>query len=480
MNSRVIICAFALVVGLLPGEVHCESLVPGGSPQSLSQEKSESEVKIDWLRLQSEKMKIQDFSSGQGDVRSTYPVFLQTIYTRLLDWEPRVKLKSSPDDEDCRLSFSSSDLKAKISDLSQFLKDKPTCVFRQEASETNGLKKLLQALSVHFDLSNTNHFRKVIFQFKTDDEKPIQVRGLLGLHDDQRARPLVILRLGVHGNVDEFLAERYIGKAAYEDFDFNILVLENLTSHGYLSQDNPITFGGVEEGLHTFEILRILKDKNLFVSSLISDIHLFGISLGAHGVFVTTMMDEANENYLKSSTVYCPMVNLEQTMNYHSKATLAEAGVDLWNRMRLRALPERVEELQHTGWWKTLFDFKPRFMPAILDYLNVHQTKPAIRLAQDVKWPDGFRQHLETSKSFFELNTFWPFFENKKTPLLVVTTPHDPLVPLELNTDLIVQKKQAGLFEKTQILQLERGVHCGLPVEYQWSFILELMKTQWQ
>ena len=189
-------------------------------------------------------------------------------------------------------------------------------------------------------------------------QNSINVRGLLGIHDDQKPRPLLILRMGVHGNVDEFLAERFIAKVAYEDFGFNFLALENLTSHGYLSQENPVTFGGIEEGLQTFLILQELKRKNSAINLLISDIHLFGVSLGAHGVFVTQMLGEENSHFIKTATLFCPVVNLIKTMNFHSQASLGSAFVDLWNRRRLKAVPERVPELDHTGWWKTFFDLK--------------------------------------------------------------------------------------------------------------------------
>lgn len=471
MNCRVIICAFALVLQVVGAVTQArESVASSGNGVAADA--------INWSALQSPQMEIQDFSSGEGDVRSTYPVFLQAFYTRLMDWEPRVN--SSSTEESCRLSFSSNDLKVDISQIKQFQTDKPECVFKAGASGAMGLWKLTRALSVRFDVSDANHFRKVIFKLKSATGSEIQARGLLGLHDLRGDHPLVILRLGVHGNVDEFLAERYIGKLAYEDFGYNILVLENLTSHGYLSKENPITFAGVEEGLHTFEILRMLKNKNFPLSQFISDIHLFGISLGAHGVFVTTMLDELNQKYLKSTTAFCPMINLENTMNFHSKSSFAEAGVDVWNRMRLRALPNRVPELQNTGLWKTFFDFKPRFMPAILDYLQTHQIAPSIHLSDGIVLPKNFQHHLQTSKSFFELNNFWPYYENNSTPFLIVTTPKDPLVPLELNTDLVVQKKQNGRFEKTEILQLDRGVHCALPTEYNWNFIVDLMKVQWK
>ncbi|MFZ3230769.1 MAG: hypothetical protein WA160_11235 [Pseudobdellovibrio sp.] len=461
MNCRAIILVLTLIVLTIPFKIRSQTLG------------------IEWQRFQSENIKIQDTSSGEGDVRSTYPLFMQTIYTRLLDWEPRVKSVTAQDEELCRLSFSSSSLKERVLELGQFQKEKADCVYRKDAASASTVRKLFQALSVNFDVSDSTHFRKVIFQLPAKNGQAIFARGLFGFHDDKKARPLMILRLGVHGNIDELLAERFIAKAAYEDFDFNFLVLENLTSHGYLSQDNPITFAGIEEGLHTFYILKQLKEENAALSALITKIHLIGISLGGHGIFVTTTLDEKNNKYLSSASAYCPMINLKETMDSHSNEGAAEAGIDLWNHLRLAAIPNRILELNHTEWWKTAFDFQPRFMPAILDYLAARQFAPSIKLPENIKWPKGFKQHLENSKSFFELNNFWPYYENKITPFLIVTTPNDPLVPLDSNSNLIVQKKQPGVFSKTQILQLDRSIHCALPTEYQWSFVIDLMKAQW-
>ena len=89
--------------------------------------------------------------------------------------------------------------------------------------------------------------------------------------------------MGIHGNVDELFAERFIAKAIYEDLDINFLVLENLTSHGYLATENPITFGGVDEGLHTYYILQQLQSSKF--KSIISEIHLLGVSLWNNSLY---------------------------------------------------------------------------------------------------------------------------------------------------------------------------------------------------
>ena len=404
---------------------------------------------------------------------------MQTIYTHILSWEPRVKSEEHVDQKACRLSFSSQNLAGKLSELSQFQKQKPECIYLLGAGKAPSLKKLLQVLSVKFDLSDTNHFRKVIFNVASAEPQQIHIRGLLALHDDKIARPMVILRMGVHGNIDELLAERFIAKVAYEDFGFNVLALENLTSHGYVSQDNPITFGGVDEGLQTYSVIQEIKNSTSNLGKLISEIHLIGISLGAHGVFLTTTLDEANHHDIKSATVFCPVVNLISTLRFHSEASSYSAFVDLWNRRRMNAIADKIPELDHTQWWKTFFDFKPRFMPAILNYLDQHQRKPAEKMPATMNWPVGLKAHFDKDQSFSEMNNFWPFYKNQKTPFLILTTANDILVSEEINTAMIQQKKQPGDFSETQILQLDQGTHCGLPPDYQWNFIVSLLKTQW-
>ncbi len=432
---------------------------------------------VSWARYQSENWTISNDSSGQGLVYSTYPLWLQTIYSWLLSWEPRVKI-TEENQARCRLSFSSENLADKVSDVSQFIKQKPECVYLQSSKNSSKLFRIMNSLSIDFDMSDTKHFRKITFNIPDQNgNQKVHIRGLLAIHDDKKPRPLVIFRMGVHGNIDEFLAERFLAKLIYEDFNFNFLALENLTSHGYLAQDNPITFGGVDEGLHTFYILNQLQESAL--KNIISETHLLGVSLGAHGIFFTEALDEINRHLIKSVTAFCPVINLVETLSNQQEAKMNFGLIDLWNGRRLQAVTRRLPELEIQDRWKTLIDFKPRFVPAVLKYLETHQIRPSVQMPIGTRWPPGLENHLLNAKSFSELNNFWQFYLNNKTPILIVTTPQDVLVSEKLNTDLILQKKQPGQFNKTQILQLDRGIHCGLGSDYQWSFIIDLLKTQW-
>lgn len=470
MNCRVIIFAVNFLVAVAVLGSFCQTSWAIDSTATRADA-------VDWGRFAGKNLIIQSESSGNGEVYATYPLWLQTIYTKVMNWEPRVK-RDTLQESRCRLSFSSQNLETRVVELTQFLKEKPKCSYLAAAENMSTLRKVMRSLSIEFDMSDVNHFRKVLFKVPgADSGKVVHLRGLIGIHDDKKPRPLVVLRMGVHGNVDEFLAERFLAKVIYEDFGFNFLALESLTSHGYLSLDNPVTFGGVDEGLHTFYVLEELRTSE--IKKLFSDIHLLGVSLGAHGVFLTEALDEVNKHYIKSVTTFCPVINLVSTMSNQQDAKINFGLIDIWNYRRLQAVRQRLPELEPKDWWKIFFDFKPRYVPGIVNYLETNRTKPTVKLPQGIQWPAGLKNHLQNSNAFSKLNNYWEFYENLKTPLLIVTTPNDLVVSAELNTDLILQKKQKGKFNKTLILQLDKGLHCGLATDYQWDFVVNLLRTQW-
>jgi hypothetical protein len=392
---------------------------------------------VDWASLKTEKFEIQAESSGQGEVLTSYPAFLQILITRILNWDPKKELNNST----------------------------PTF-------------ELLKNLSVDFDLSEVKNFRKVWFHLNPK----LKVRGLFGIHDFIKPRPFIILRMGIHGNVDEMFAERFIAKAIYEDLDANFLVLESLTSHAFLSQNAQVTFGGTEEGLHTFLILHQLQ-KTKF-KKLIKSTHLIGVSLGGQGTFVTSLLDQANDKQIKSILNFCPLINLQETFERHAESGLKNAAVDLWNFHRMETLYKNYEkQLSDVSVWKVPFDFQPRFTPQILKILNAER-KTSLLTAEDIqkqfpeiKWPQDFYNLLTKSNSFYELNYFWKLYQNIQTPMMIYTTPNDPLVFNELNSEMIFNKKQAGDFKQLQFKRLDRGIHCGLAPIYPWTEVVKMIQT---
>ena len=411
-----------------------------------------AESLVSWQQLGSSKVEIQAFSSAQGEVFSTYPKFLRQLMSSLWDWEP---------------------------DHSTDQKLKKTTSTVIERIPSSFFHEMMQNLSIKFDLSNTDHFRKVWFHLKPN----LKVRGLLGIQDFSKKRPLVILRMGIHGNVDEVLAERFLAKIIYEDLGANFLLLENLTSFAFIQQNKDLSFGGIDEGLQTFLILNEITQPDSAFKNLISQIHLLGLSMGGTGTFVTALLDQSNGQKIKSVMNFCPLINLEKTFDHHAKTGLQPALIDLWNARRLNTIFDRYpQEISESKWWKTFLDLKPRFTPALLKILNRDRHTPLTTVPEveadvkNMKWPKGFAQHLQNSKSFYELNDFWPLYQGVTTPISIVATPKDPLVINALNSELIFNHQQPGDFLSVKYKIYDRGTHCGLSPVYQWSYVVDIVR----
>jgi hypothetical protein len=387
---------------------------------------------------------------------SSYPPVIYNIMAGISKWAPSPGVTAN-----CKLTFSSKQLIPEncLADYKLGLLDR----FKSN-------------LLFDYDISDHSKFQKIIIEPKSG----LKIRGLLALHKGQK-KPLVIFRMGIHGNIDEFLAERFLFKLIHQDLGYHVLVLESLTSHGFLKLNDLITVGGFEEGLHTFYVIQKILSHQFNWADDVTEIHLAGVSMSGSGLFLAAYLDEQNQHKIKSVQAFCPLINLQKTFEYHSRPGWFSVFFDLWNSRRLKLLYKKNPELDKISLWPELFDQKPRFTPAAFAWLNQKSAQPLLDLKTfktqfpEIKFPADFVKHIENSKTLYELNNFWPVFKNQKTPIQVYYTPNDPAVVNFLNTDLILSGKQPGDFTKTKFTELQ-GVHCALASEYQWPFLVEMVR----
>lgn len=155
----------------------------------------------DWQAFNSQTIEIEAHSSGEGRVLSTYPPFMQTFYAKIFDWEPEKASKP-----ECKLNFDNQMLRVRKMEFQEFYKENFTCAANARFRDSGINTKIMRNFSVRFDLSDTEHFRKVDFKLPRNGGGSVDVRGLFGSHDATNPRPLVIFRMGVHGSVDEVVA----------------------------------------------------------------------------------------------------------------------------------------------------------------------------------------------------------------------------------------------------------------------------------
>ena len=344
--------------------------------------------------------------------------------------------------------------------------------------------------------------RKKFVRFTEKLNSLVTIRGLAGIHFGEK-RPLAILRMGVHGNRDEVLAERFIFKLLFDDLKMHVIMLENLTSHSYLRMNERVSFGGVEEGLHSFLILKRMQNgtflnaatsvvdaaaeikQDITWKDIVSSYHNVGLSLGGLGTFFTTWLDEQSGTTLKSTLQFCPLVNLKENFENLSSPSLFNTFVDVWNWRRLTTLRSRLEN--YNDWdmlWSTL-TWTPKFTSKVVDWVDLKSPKPILSLSDIENEMPNFhfdvsvKNHLENSAGVLALNNFWKLYKNEKTPMTIITTTTDPLVKFDLNSGRIKSGKQSGIFKKTSFIELS-GFHCSLASEYEWPFIVELVRRALQ
>ncbi len=401
-------------------------------------------------------MTLNAFGQRIDETLSSYPKIILKIMNQIPRWSPDLTMSDT-----CKQN-----LQSKILQPDQ-------C---RAQYQLNFFDSFRSKLFFDFDAIEKYNFKNIDLVI----QNKIKVRGLLGLHSNKK-KPLIIFRMGIHGNRDEFLAEKFLIRILYQELGYHVLMIESLTSHGFIVENNELSVGGTEEGLHTSYILNLIHQKKFDWVNQVSSIHLMGISMGSEGIFLATYLDEKMNHLLKSSTVFCPLVSLQKNFDRLSEPGLKNAFADLWNSRRLQAIKQKDEKLAKINLWPMLFNLKPLFAPAVFQWLDQKRIKPLFSVNDfekefgEVKLPSEFKKHLNSSQGLFKFNHFWPVFENKVTPITIVSTADDQVVFNDLNTEMIRSKKQPGVFKNTKFVDL-KGFHCSLAEEYQWPFLVELVK----
>jgi predicted alpha/beta-fold hydrolase len=280
----------------------------------------------------------------------------------------------------------------------------------------------------------------------------VNVKGLLGLKSDGVKRPLVILRLGIFSNTLEFFPERFLFMQLFEQSPFNILVLESLSGSEFVEHNETFSIGGVEEGLQNFWIAKQLQNSNEPLSELIDSVHMVGVSLGGNGVFFAALLNQWNQKPISSFMAFCPLVNFAETFNFHRAHPWSMKIMNFWANARLPKL-------------KVLYPgvSKENFLGDVFEKLKLEQ-RPLPAEYSALSLPANF-----AGKSFLERLDFWSDWKNLQTPFLVLASKNDPIVPFQINSERLLNKKIDTGNSKLEVVSLPQGIHCSLPAAYKWN-----------
>ncbi|MGZ3768328.1 MAG: hypothetical protein ACXVCP_03635 [Bdellovibrio sp.] len=403
-----------------------------------------------------------------SDAPGRYPEPLNFIFESLLSWVPqgKSKLMSSPCSPevwkermlDSRLVHSPQ-LQGAL--VQKYFQD---CRGDIETGDNGYFYNLMKMMTMKYAPKDHPFLRRVVINLPGN----VKLKGLLGLKGDFKRRPLVVIRLGIFSNVEDFKPERAWLMMLFEQSPFNVLLLENMTSSDFIADNSQFSFGGYDEGIQNILVAKLLNDPNEPLSRLVDSVHFFGISLGGHGVLFSSLLNKYNspkqQSLINSFTALCPVVDLKKTMTKLTQEGTKSAFVDLWSRQRLTGLDKKIPSLETYE----NFSFLSK---AISEIARTYHG--GLSYVSSVHLPP----EMKDNENFWELNDFWKHYNNVEQPVLIYATEQDPAVPFEMNSQRLQNKDIKVDSKNIRVVELPQGVHCTLPVPYDWHTLTTLFQS---
>lgn len=404
-----------------------------------------------------------------------YPAWMQWYLNDLMGWNPlgRSLLRS----QRCESKAASWTNFEAVSDYFTDCEE----VIKNDSLLANLQGLLTMTIDMRLDLHP--FFQRVLFKLPGG----VQLKGYLGLKDTTKSRPLVVLRSGVFANVEEARAEMYLLIQLFEQSHFNFLIVENMSGPDFVHNNTKFGFGGYDEGLQNLWLARLLKDQNQPIHRLVDSLHFVGVSLGGHGVFFASFLNELNNKPIDSFLGICPLIQMPVTINHLIELPGYEGMlVNYWSSMRLAELKANFTNAEKGADQHGDRNNDPRSMmlsPTLAQTLDLIERKysGAMSGVEGVHLPFG----LTDGKEFLAQNDFTALAlkqmqEGRVVPqssMLVLGTDVDLLVPYSMNAGWLKKQKAKGAFPQVTVQRMKYGNHCSFPDAYQWRPMASLLQS---
>lgn len=320
--------------------------------------------------------------------------------------------------------------------------------------------QIYKLFNMKFQQHEHPYMRRVMIELPNG----VKVKGLLGLKGDNQPRPLVIVRGGVHSTIDEMPPERFLAMQLFEQSPYHVLMLGNMTGLDFIEHNSKFAYGGFDEGLQNIQIAKLLTHPQQPISKKISQISLAGLSLGGHGVFYAAMLNQLNGSPFNSFVGLCPVVNLKPTMQGLLHPLWKAWVVDFWTLNREKKYFEKYPEIILPKASDVLLR-KQSILQILMDNIEKNY-QGGLSYSPEIQLPQG-----EVPQRFWQANDIWTKISSLNERFLILYNKTDPLVNPEEN----VKKLPDNLWQQAVLLQ--NGVHCTIPIGYDWEFLRLSLET---
>lgn len=336
-----------------------------------------------------------------------------------------------------------------------------TCEKAVQTGSTNPFLNTYRTLMMSWPIDEHPFVKRVFFHFPNG----FRVPGMIALKDTKFARPTIVFRAGIFGNSQDALAERFLIMQLFEQGPFNVIFLDSLVSPETIYFNSRYSVGGLDEGLQNYQLIEQIKNSKEPISRLVSSLHLLGLSMGGHGLWLTLALDQQHNKRVKDAVGICPLVQFEKTFAAHAerRSFIVE---NLWAALRLDIFRGKVAGIS--------------VFHALSDAFNWVENNYTSPLTWDghFKFPEslGVSQKTEFKKG----NRFLPLLQDLRTPVTVFSSEHDEFVPFALNARELQKISAENPKVPLQVVPLRESFHCSIPGAYDWDEFSDLLVSQFK
>lgn len=299
--------------------------------------------------------------------------------------------------------------------------------------------------------------------------------GLLALQDD-RPRPMVIMKCGFLCNSKQaiFFSLMHL----FDEGPFNAFFVGNISGPEYVENNKHLVFGGVYEGAQLVRIAKYLRESEW--NSLISSLHMVGVSLGGHAALYAGLYDsklhssETTKGYFDSVMAICPVVNLETVIKANLTASLQGRIMEykIWKAFRKvrPSWPEVTQHIHIEGQWPGIQRLGESLTRSALNYLSAETSEPLF-------FPPLAEHRLQTEEEFWHANNILNWLEDGPVPTLVLGALDDHVVQKQTNFLPLAEKIRTEEMENLGAVLTPSGSHCAFSLHYGWDIIGEMMRS---
>ncbi len=376
--------------------------------------------------------------------------------------------------ENCRPEFLEDGILARSGsqvEIESFLHDYfRRCEFALRKRSSSTWLAAVTRHKIDYNLEERVNIRRVEF---VDQRDGVMRPGLLALQRGNRARPLVIFQCGALCNLND-PSMRSIMISLYDTGVFHVLALPSSSGSEYQKINGVMSLGGLDEGRQLMRIALMLRDRSYPYASKISDIHLFGVSLGAHSALYASLYADHYESTFgrrpfDSVFVGCPVVRLQESIENITRKSVI-------GRVFYSSFITQIRDIFHSN--SVLRDlipdlrgFRPQYAElrniiarGALDYYKNKTRDPSWGLNPLADLRINTIEDLWATNDYIEMG-----HPRKSRPLFIWNSRNDPVVEHENNTQDLLQRDFDSGQRRVFGLVTPRGHHCMFEAAYGWQ-----------